>query len=128
MKYNIRSFTPKDSSLIDSFTLSFYAIAVENNTEMEIYRVDKDWCSSQINWRSKPKYKEKIGEFTLSEPGWHTIDLTRYAKSLINRNYDKLNDNGIVFKIKDGTIGYAILASADNTYAPPYFEVNYRVQ
>jgi len=127
MKYNVKSFTPKDSSLIESFTFNFYVISVSDSIEIEVYRAAKDWCSTQINWRDKPLYKEKIGEFTLSEIGWHKIDLTDYVKLLIDRDYDNLNDNGIVFKVKEGSKGYAIWTSADNTYAPPYFEVNYRV-
>ncbi|GHU35341.1 hypothetical protein FACS1894105_03860 [Clostridia bacterium] len=127
MKYNVKSFTPKESSLIDSFNYSFYTLIASGLPEIEVYRVDNDWCSWTLNWIGKPAYKEKIGEITLSENGWHTIDLTDYVKKLIGRKYDNLESNSIMFKIKDDSKGYAIIASADSTYAPPYFEVNYRV-
>jgi hypothetical protein len=128
LKYNIKSFTPKISSLVGSFTFNFYVMSVTDSVDIEVHRVPKDWCSWTITWKNKPKFKEKLGEFTISEPGWHKIDLTEYAKMLIERNYDKQDTNSVVLKIKDGSRGYAVLASADNTYAPPYFEVNYRVQ
>ena len=127
-KYNVRSFTPKESKLIDSFSCSFYVMSVTGNADIEVYRVPKDWCSSMINWNDKPNHAEKLGEFTVSEKGWYKIDLTEYVKKLIDRDYDKLNDNSIVLKMKDGSRGYLVLASVDNTYAPPFFEVNYMVQ
>ena len=129
LKYNVKSFTPKQSSLVDSFTYNFYVMSVKDSIDIEVYRVNKDWCSWTINWKDKPKYKEKLGEFSISEIGWHKIDLTDYVKKLIDRDYDKLIDNNsVVFKIKDNSKGYAILASADNTYMPPYFEVDYRIE
>ena len=129
LKYNVRSFTPKKSSLVDSFTFNFYVMSVLENIDIEVYRVKKDWCSWTINWKDKPPFREKLGEFNISEIGWHKIDLTDYVKKLIDRNYDKSKDNNsIVLKIKNNSAGYAILASADNTYAPLYFEVNYRTQ
>jgi len=127
-KYNVRSFTPKESQLIDSFACSFYVMSVTGSADIEVYRISKNWCSSLINWNSKADYKEKLGEFTISETGWYKMDMTEYVKGLIDRDYDKLNDNSIVLKMKDGSKGRAVLASVDNTYAPPFFEVTYRVQ
>ena len=129
LKYNVKSFTPKKSELVDSFTFNFYVMSVIDIIDIEVYRVNKDWCSWTINWKDKPPFREKLGEFPISEVGWHRIDLTDYVKKLIDRNYDKSKDNNsIVLKIKNNSRGYAVLASADNTYTPPYFEVNYRTQ
>ena len=126
-KYNIKSFTPKDSTKLDSLFFNFYVMAVTDSVDIEIYKVNRDWCSWTINWNDKPSYGAKIGEFTISETGWHEIELTEYAKHLIDNNYDKLENNSIMFKIKDGSKGYVMAASADNAYKPPYFVVNYRV-
>lgn len=128
MKYNIRSFTPKYSSMLDSLTLNLYAMAVIGSIDIEVYKVDKDWCSWTITWDGKPDYYEKVGEITITETGWYAIDLKDYAKKLIENGYDDLLDNSIVLKVKDGSRGYALMASADNTYAPPFFEVKYRME
>ena len=127
LKYNVRSFTPKNPSLLDSFMFNFYVMSLTGSIDIEVYRLNKDFCNWITTWNSKPSYKEKVGEFSISETGWHRIDLTEYVQNLIGREYDKLTDNSVVLKLKTGSKGYTILASADNTYAPPYFEVNYRV-
>ena len=128
LKYNVKSFTPKQSSMVDSFTFNFYVMSAVGSIDIEVYRLNKDFCNWLVTWKKKPNHKEKLGEFTISGTGWHSIDLTEYVKNLIDRNYDKLSDNSIVLKPKNGSEGYALLASADNTYAPPFFEVNYRVR
>jgi len=128
LKYNIRSFTPKNPAMIDLLAFNFYVMSVADSIDIEVFRVPKEWCSSLMNWRDKAKHREKLGEFTLSETGWHRIDLTEYAKKLIERDYDKIRDNSIVLKVKPGSKSHAVLASVDNSYAPPYFEVHYRVR
>jgi len=127
IKYNLSSFTPKDSSMLDSLTYSFYVMNVVNKVEIEVFRVKHDWCSWLINWEKKPDYGAKVGQFTVSEAGWHTLDLTEYAKSLIDNQYDHLLNNSIVFKVKSNTNGYALIASMDNSNMAQYFEVKYRV-
>lgn len=127
VKYNIKSITPKDSSLLDSITYNFYVMYLVDKIDLEIYKVDRNWCSWTLTWNNKTAYKEKIGEITISNTGWYELDITEYVKELIDNNYDNLDDNSFVIKVKDGNIGYVLIASADNTFSPPYFEVNYRV-
>ena len=57
-----------------------------------------------------------------------TIDLTQYAKLLITEKYYKLENNTIMFKIKNGSEGCVIFASTDNSVMPPFFEVKYRTK
>lgn len=128
MKFNLRSYTPQNAKLVDSVLLNMYALCVEGETTIEVYKVPGDWCSWTLSWKNKPDFKKQIGEFTITESGWYSIDLTDYVKELIDDNYDNLIDNSIVFKIKDETSGYAVFASTDNTYAPPYFDIKYRVK
>lgn len=128
MKFNLRSYTPQKSSLVDSVVLNMYALDVKGETTIEVYKVPGDWCSWTLSWKNKPDFKKQIGEFTITESGWYSIDLTDYVKELIDDDYDRLIDNSIVFKIKDETSGYAVFASTDNTYAPPYFDIKYRVK
>jgi hypothetical protein len=129
LKFNIESITPKQSSLLESFILNFYVMYVEGDLEIEIYKINTDWCSWTLNWNNKPDFSEKLGKFSIKETGWHDIDLTQYVKKLIDNNYDNMSDNSIVLKVKDeNKNGYAIIASVDNTYAPPSIEVNYRVK
>jgi len=128
LKYNVRSITPKDPELLDSFKLNFYAMAVDGDVDIEVYRITNDWCSWTTAWYNTPPAREKIGYFSLSEPGWHTIDFTEYIKHLIKSGYYNLTDNSVVFKMKESSEGYAVLASANNSFTPPYFEINYRNQ
>lgn len=128
MKFNIKSFTPKKSKLLDKLTLNLYVIHCTDQIEIEVYSVRHDWCSWLLNWKKRPNNNEKIGEFKVSAAGWYSIDLTQYAKLLINEKYYKLGNNTIMFKIKDGSDGYAIFASTDNSVMPPFFEVNYRAK
>ncbi len=126
IKFNTRSLTPKDSSLLDSVTFNFFVMYMIGYPELEIYKVNKSWCSWLITWNAKPAYNDKICEITLTETGWNRVDLTEYVKRLIDNKYDKLEDNSIMIKIKNGSKSYVLTASADNTVMPPYFEVNYR--
>lgn len=126
MKFNIKSFTPKKSKLLDKLTLNLYVIYCSDEVEIEVYSVRHDWCSWLLNWKKRPNNNEKIGEFKVSASGWYSIDLTQYAKLLIDEKYYKLENNTIMFKIKDGSAGSAVISSTDNSVMPPFFEVNYR--
>jgi hypothetical protein len=128
LKYNLRSITPKDPELIDSFYLNFYVMAVDGDVDLEVFRLANNWCSWVTTWKNRPRTRQKIGYLSLSEAGWHTIDLTEYIKRLIAHDYYNISDNSIVFKMKKGSEGHAIFASANNSFTPPYFEINYRVQ
>ena len=128
LKFNIRSFTPKKSKLLDSVTLNFFVLYCQDETDVEIYSVRRDWCSWQLTWKNKPKFNEKIGEFKVSGSGWYSIDLTQYAKRLIDDNYYNLIDNTIMLKTKDESKGYVIFTTTDNSVMPPFFEVHYRTR
>lgn len=128
MKFNIKSFTPKDAKLLDNVTLNLFAIHCTGEIDIEVYSVQHDWCSWLLTWKNKPKVNEKIGEFKVSAAGWYSIDLTQYVKLLINEEYYNLENNTIMFKIKDGCNGNVIFASTDNSVMPPFFEVNYRMK
>ena len=91
-----------------------------------MYAVRHDWCSWELTWNNQPNHNEKIGEFKVDKSGWYSIDLTEYTKRLIDRNYYKLENNSIMFKVKDTSTGNAIFTSTDNSVYPPFFEVNYR--
>ena len=125
IKFDIRSFTPKKSQALDRITLSVYVLDCKKDTEFEVYAVPNDWCAWELTWNKQPNYQEKIGYFKLDGSGWYTLDLTEYIKSLIDENYYNLINNSIMIKLKDGSTGYAIMASADNSIYPPYFEVDY---
>ena len=127
-KFNIKSFTPKKSKLLDKLTLNLYVIYCSDEVEIEVYSVRHDWCSWLLNWKKRPNNNEKIGEFKVSASGWYSIDLTQYAKLLIDEKYYKLENNTVIFKIKDGSDGYAIFASTDNSVMPPFFEIDYRTK
>lgn len=127
MKFNIRSFTPKNSHLLDRLLLNLYVLYCKNEITLEIYSVRNDWCSWELTWNNRPQHNEKIGEFTVISSGWYSIDLTEYVKQLIDNNYYNLINNSILFKIRDDSSGYAIFTSTDNGVYPPYFEVEYRV-
>ena len=127
MKFNLRSFTPKKADLLDQILLNLYMQYCEGEVEIEVYSVRHSWCAWELTWDNLPKHNEKIGQFTVSKAGWYSIDLTDYAKLLINKKYYKLTDNSIMFKVKDGSTGVVIMASSDNSVYPPFFEVNYRV-
>ena len=128
MKFNIRSFTPKRKNLLDSVTLNLYILYCSGDIDIEVYSVRNDWCSWELTWMNQPAHNEKIGEFKVSDSGWYSIDLTKYAKLIIDKNYYNLENNSILFKVKDGTSGYAIFTSTDNSMFPPFFVVNYRVE
>lgn len=126
MKFNIRSFTPKKSDNLDQILLNLYVLHCEGEVEIEVYAVRHDWCSWELTWNNQPNHNEKIGEFKVDKSGWYSIDLTEYTKRLIDRNYYKLENNSIMFKVKDTSTGNAIFTSTDNSVYPPFFEVNYR--
>lgn len=128
LKFNIRSFTPKQSSLLDSIYLNLYAQHHEGDAVIEVYSVQKDWCSWTLCWNTRPKYSDKIGEFTVNAAGWYSIDLTDYVRHLIDNDYYGLEDNSIMLRIKDGNSSRLVLSSTDNKMHPPFFEVNYRTQ
>lgn len=127
LKFNVRSFTPKESSLLDEAILYMYVLSCDEETVVETYSVRNDWCSWTLTWKNRPKHYEKIGEFNVSNKGWYGIDLTEYFKRLIEDDYYGQENNSIMLKIKTGYTGNFILASGDNTEAPPFFEINYRV-
>ena len=127
MKFNIRSFTPKKEELLDQIILNLYVLYCSDEIEIEVYSVRNDWCSWELTWLNQPEHNEKIGEFKVSNAGWHTLDLTNYVKLLIKENYYNLENNSLLFRVKDDSDGYAIFTSTDNSVYPPFFEVNYRV-
>lgn len=127
MKFNIRSFTPKNSSLLDDLILNLNVLACTEDAVIEIYSVRNDWCSWELTWKNRPAHNEKIGEFTIKSPGWYSLDLTDYARQLIDNEYYYLNDNSILLKLKDDSEGMVVFASTDNGIYPPFFEINYRV-
>ena len=128
MKFNVKSFTPKRADLLDSISLSIYVMNCKEGTVLEVYSLHEDWCAWTLSWRNKPKYKEKLGELSLSKAGWYTIDLQKYVKHLIANDYYRRIENSIMFKIKNGTEGYAVVASSDNKITPPFFSVQYRIE
>lgn len=127
MKFNIRSFTPKQSSLLDMLILNLNVLVCTQDTVIEVYSVRNDWCSWELTWNNRPAHNEKIGEFSVKSPGWYSLDLTDYARQLIDNEYYDLNDNSILLKLKDGCNGGVVFASTDNGIYPPFFEINYRV-
>lgn len=128
MKFNVKSFTPKRADLLDSISLSIYVMNCKEGTVLEVYSLQEDWCAWTLSWRNKPKYKEKLGELSLSKAGWYTIDLQNYVEHLIANDYYRRIENSIMFKIKNGTEGYAVAASSDNKITPPFFSVQYRIE
>lgn len=128
MKFNMKTYVPSKKELIDSVILNLYVIYAGNETTIEVYSVNNDWCSWTLDWLKKPNLKKQLGEFQITNSGWYSIDLTNYVIDLIDNNYYYLNDSSIVLKIKSGTKGDVIIASTDNTYAPPFFEIKYRVK
>ena len=129
LKFNMRSFTPDISSMLDSCVLNLYAIYVDSAIDVDIYQVNEDWCSWTMTWTDKAPFGEYVGSVHVSKAGWCSLDLTQYAKKLIDNGYadqqNKLNSS-IVLKIRSDDSQGLILASADNSYAPPYFEIKYR--
>lgn len=127
MKFNIRSFTPKDTTLLDRVLLNLNVLYCSNEIDIEVYSVRYDWCSWELTWNNRPLNNEKIGEFKVNETGWYSIDITEYVRSLIKENYFDLEDNSIMMKIKDKTKGKVICSSTDNCIFPPFFQVDYRI-
>ena len=128
LKFNARSFTPKNSELLDYFYFTFYVEYVENPVTIELYAMSKDWCSWRITWNKKPSANYKFGECTIDQAGWYTINLTSYIKTMIDSNYFLLLDNSLMMKVKDDSVGYVVMASTDHGLYPPFFEVGYRVE
>ena len=52
MKFNLRSYTPPKSSLVDSVVLNMYAMDVKGETTIEVYKVPGDWCSWTLSWKN----------------------------------------------------------------------------
>lgn len=128
LKFNARSFAPKDPALLDYFYFTFYVEYVETPVTIELYAMSKDWCSWRITWHEKPSQNYKFGEFTIDQAGWYTINLTAYIKNMISSDYFMLQDNSFMMKVKDDSDGYAIIASTDHSLYPPFFEVGYKVE
>lgn len=128
MKFNIRSFTPRDYTLLDRVLLNLNVLYCSNETYIEVYSVRYDWCSWELTWNNRPQNNEKIGEFKVSEAGWYSIDITEYIRSLIKENYYDLEDNSIMIKVKDETKGKIVFTSTDNSIFPPFFQVDYRIK
>lgn len=127
VKFNLKSITPKSAELLNTISLNFYAIFSEGELDIEVFKVQDEWCSWTMNWNEQPDYYEKIGEINVNKSGWYSLDITEYAKELINNNYDQMIDNSIVLIAKRKSEGRAIFASADNSCAPPYFKIDYKV-
>lgn len=128
LKCNIRSFAPKQSALLDSAYLNLYVQHCEADAVVEVYSVQRDWCSWTLSWNTRPLHSDKIGEFTVRDAGWYTIDLTGYVSRLIDQSFYHLENNSIMLRIQEGCRSRLVLASTDNKLYPPFFEINYRVR
>lgn len=127
LKLNLDSITPANSSLLDTLYYYFFVMACSEGVDLEAYLVSKNWCSFTINWDSKPEYKQKIGEVHIDQTGYHRLDITDFACEYIENAADYSAECSLLLKLKDTDQGMLVLASADNTWAPPYFEVNYTI-
>ena len=125
MKFNIASFTPKNSDLLKSAVLNFYVMGIDAEAIVDVYVVENDWCSWLHTWSNKEEFYKQIGYFTVSKIGWHSIDMTDYVKDLIDNQYYGQENNSIVFKLRDNCNSVLVLASTDNTYAPPFWCIKY---
>jgi len=128
IKHNLNAIIPVNADLLDKISLNLYAIAVKEEITIEFYNVKEDWCSWEITPKNHPLYQEKIGEITVGKSGWYEIDITNYVKDLMNSGRNKLASNSIVMITKSGSCGEALFASADNSFAPPYYEITYKKQ
>jgi len=56
------------------------------------------------------------------------LDITNFARNYIENSINYSAECSLLLKLKDSNKGLLVLASADNTSMPPYFEVNYSVE
>ena len=128
LKLNLDSITPANSSLLKSLYYNFFAIECSEDVDLEAYLVPQTWCSFTINWDDKPEYTQKIGEVHIDGPGYYSLDITNFARNYIENSINYSAECSLLLKLKDSNKGLLVLASADNTSMPPYFEVNYSVE
>lgn len=128
IKHNLNAIIPVKAALLDKISLNLYAIAVKEEITIEFYNVKENWCSWEITTENHPLYQEKIGEITVDKSGWYEIDITDYIKDLMNSGRNKLASNSIVMITKSGSCGEVLFASADNSFAPPYYKIIYKKQ
>ncbi len=128
LKCNLESITPADKNLLGSIRYHFYVAALTNAMDLEAYLVPDTWCSFTVNWETKPAYTEKIGEVHVDAAGYYYLDMTEFAKNYIEHAGEYTAECSIVLKAKDNSTGIVIAASADNTIAPPFFEVDYALE
>lgn len=89
---------------------------------IEAYMIEQEWCSWTVVHDKKPLQGNLIGESVLEDDGYYYIDITELYKSYLVIGEEKLTEQGICLKVKEG---YTVLPTADNSLYPISVVINY---
>lgn len=96
--------------------------------QINVHKVNSDWTSTTLIWNNKPAYNPKIEDYAMVSGAAGTFinwDVTGIVKDW----YTSGNNNGLMLKQQDETVGYEEFFSSDTsatyTIAHPQVSIRY---
>ena len=111
----------------NSVISSFYHIRSLSNfsscEKIYIYKLNKDWSSTGLNWNNKIDYGEKITDQIIDKSKNIKFEITEFTKKCFSDKTWMTESNGVLLKGSDNNT-YRVFTSSDNSLYSPYVEIN----